>query len=175
MDFEHALQLINHPVVSKTAQSIWADLGAGAGLFTNALASKLTPGSKIYAVDKTVELSVVVKNSMVEIENITADFTSDKLSMGNLDGILMANSLHFVLKKMEFLASVRPLLKNTGCFLIIEYDLSTANAWVPYPLAFQSLQPLFSSIGFQKIEKIHEHPSRYHRADIYSALILRNP
>ena len=37
----------------------WADLGAGSGAFTLALADLLPPGSLIYAVDKDAALKVV--------------------------------------------------------------------------------------------------------------------
>ncbi|MGZ5133991.1 MAG: class I SAM-dependent methyltransferase [Flavitalea sp.] len=171
MELEHAVQLVNHPFISQSTPSIWADLGAGAGLFTTALASKLAPGSKIYAVDKSVKLSNAQKDSQVQIENIKADFTSEKMNIGNLDGILMANSLHYVPNKMEVLTSLRSLFRHGGCFVIIEYDMSTANAWVPYPITFQALQVLFSNLGYRSIEKIHVHPSKYQRASIYSAVV----
>jgi trans-aconitate methyltransferase len=171
MEFKHALQLINHPMLTGDAPMVWADLGAGAGLFTNALASKLAAGSKIYAVDKKPKLLNTEKQSKVEIEIVKADFVSEKMNIGKVDGILMANALHFVAEKMEFLSGLQSLFRNGGYFLIIEYDMSWSNPWVPYPIPFKSLHQLFSTLGYQLIDKIHEHPSKYHQANIYSALI----
>lgn len=171
MEFKHALQLINHPMLSEDAPMVWADLGAGGGLFTNALASKLAQGSKIYAVDKKPKLVNTQNQSKVEIETVKADFLSAKMDIGMLDGILMANSLHFVAKKVEFLRGLQSLFRNGGCFLIVEYDMNITNPWVPYPIPFKSLHHLFAGLGYQVIDKIHEHPSKYHQANIYSVLV----
>ena len=172
MELRHALRLIDHPFISPTTPAIWADLGAGRGLFTYALASKLAGGSKIFAVDKQVKISKErLWEGKVEIENIQADFTSAKFNIGPLDGILMANSLHFVSDKNSFITQIRTALKDTGCFLIVEYDMSISNKWVPYPIGFQSLKQLFSKLGYQFLEKIQEYPSKYQRANIYSVLI----
>jgi hypothetical protein len=55
MRFQDALTLrIDHPQISSGVPAIWADFRSGAGLFRNALAALLAPGSKIYAIDKNV-------------------------------------------------------------------------------------------------------------------------
>ena len=81
----------------------WADLGSGRGAFTLALADCLTAESHIYSVDidqralKTQEMRLQTEFPHIEATLIQGDFTSP-LELPPLDGILMANSLHFDLR-----------------------------------------------------------------------------
>lgn len=172
MELDVAIELIKHKSISRTAKTVWADVGSGSGLFTNALATLLMPGSKIYAVDKdAAALKKFHGPQDVAVERIQADFIQDELNLHNLDGILMANSLHFVQDKVSFLNKMGKYLKAGGSFLIIEYDTDTSNVWVPFPLSYLSLQRVFEKAGYDSIQKIHEVPSRYRRANIYSVLV----
>lgn len=174
MQTQQALHLISHPAISNAFPTHWADFGAGSGLFTHALASLLAPGSKIIAIDKNV--TVFEKNiteNDVRIETLQADFTSATLYINDLDGILMANSFHFVRDKFDFIKKISSFFKDQECFLIVEYDTDQANPWVPFPVSFRSLKELFQKLGYNFIGKIHELPSRYNRANIYSALATR--
>jgi hypothetical protein len=83
----------------------------------------------------------------------------------------MANSLLYVKNKIVFLEKIKTCLNANGCFLIVEYDMETANHWVPYPINFLSLKKLFHDVGFSFIEKISERPSAFNRGNLYSALI----
>src|SRR6202158_1592166 len=86
----------------------WADLGAGEGAFTLALADLLGPGAHITAVDRderaTRELGAEMGRRFpaTTIDVVTADFTRP-LSLSDLDGVVMANSLHFVRDKAPVL------------------------------------------------------------------------
>lgn len=172
MELDLAIKLINHKSITRTAKTVWADVGSGSGLFTNALATLLIPGSKIYAIDKNAEaLRKLREPRDVAVERIHADFLRDELNLHNLDGILMANSLHFVQDKVSFINKMGKCLKTGGSFLIIEYDTDTSNVWVPFPLSHPSLQRLFKKAGYDSIQKIREVPSRYRRANIYSVLV----
>src|SRR5260370_14756439 len=79
----------------------WADLGAGEGAFTLALADLLGPGSHITAVDKD---GGALRSIGHGIETRVADFTKG-LDLHALDGVVMANSLHFVRNKAPVLES----------------------------------------------------------------------
>ena len=63
-----------------------------------ALAQLLAPGSTIYAVDldrRTLE-GIPDQHDGVEIRKIVGDLQSSSLRLPPVDGILMANTLHFI-------------------------------------------------------------------------------
>jgi ubiquinone/menaquinone biosynthesis C-methylase UbiE len=173
MELSAALRLVRHPRLTTPPAAHWADLGCGTGLFATALAQLLPESSTIYAVDKagTSLAQVPPPHRAITIEKVLADFALDALPLPLLDGILMANSLHFVREQEAFLEKARNWLKADGCFLLVEYDLNTANPWVPYPVPYAALPRLFGPLGYTLMVKLGEHPSRYQRAPIYSALI----
>src|SRR5919107_547322 len=104
MQIEQAIKLIKDPSLSGSSRTVWADLGCGSGLFTQALARLLAPESKVYAIDKNLHrFGKIAESVEVRIEKVEIDFVTDTLSLDSLDGILMANSLHFVLDKPAFL------------------------------------------------------------------------
>src|SRR5262245_54802628 len=91
------------------APSTWADLGCGDGTFTLALANRLAPRSIIHAIDRDAHAVARLPPSdgAVRIEAYVADFTRPWPFRSELDGILMANSLHFVETPHEFLRRCR--------------------------------------------------------------------
>src|SRR4051812_14148797 len=98
MELQTAIQLIEKGINSGSIQT-WIDLGAGKGLFTNALSQLLPKGSKIIAVDKTKSKIEVADG--IDLVTKTGDFVTMQLE--KVDGILMANSLHYVKEQQEFL------------------------------------------------------------------------
>jgi len=173
MELSTAVALIDTPHIQTGVQQVWADLGAGAGLFTQALAHYLPAGSTIIAVDKErIGLKKIGSNERVALQTITADFTANHLPLTGLTGILMANALHFVKDKAAFINNVgKYFANNKGRFLLVEYDTEQANPWVPYPISFPSLKQLFNRAGYNVMEKIGETPSIYGPRNIYSAWI----
>jgi trans-aconitate methyltransferase len=96
MELTAAIELIRNASFAQT-KSTWADLGSGSGLFTYALASLLPDGSMIYAIDKSrVVLNQYPKPAQTIIQPLQADFITQDLPLPILDGILMANSFHYV-------------------------------------------------------------------------------
>lgn len=175
MQFEDALTLIKHPQIPALTPATWADFGSGSGLFTNALASLLAPGSKIYAIDKNVKAFRTDQHANeIVFEKVQADFATTIMKLTPLDGILMANSLHFVSDKIRFIKKIIRYFRHHEFFIIVEYDTDQPNSWVPYPISYHSLQQLFLSLQVSCIHKIHELPSRYNHANIYSALVRSN-
>src|ERR1041385_235718 len=103
---------------------VWADFGAGSGAFTLALRELVGPHAEIYAVDKDRkgfnELEKAHRERFTTAQNIhsmRADF-SGMLSLPPLDGIVMANSLHYFKDKEKILRHVRSFLKMNGVLLL---------------------------------------------------------
>jgi ubiquinone/menaquinone biosynthesis C-methylase UbiE len=175
MELIEAVKIIASDKFNSLQKEKWTDLGCGNGTFTLALAQLLQPQSFIYAVDtdKSALDQIPAEYNSVIIEKMRGNFEEDDLSFKNLDGILMANSLHYIKDKNSFIERAAGCLEKGGCFLLIEYDTNKANQWVPYPLDFSSMTGLFNSAGFHSIRKLQEKASVFGRSKLYSALIQR--
>ncbi len=174
MELDVAIQLITGFRKPVQTPEIWSDLGCGSGLFTHALAHFLSPKSEIYAIDKEpVAIIPLNRPGDIVIHPLQLDFVQEELPFRQLDGILMANSLHFVRDKPVFLRAIGRRLKAGGLFLFVEYDSDKPNPWVPFPLGFRSLENLFKKEGYTDIRKLGEHPSRYGRSNMYAAAISK--
>src|SRR5258705_4784217 len=88
----------------------WADLGSGEGALTLARDELLGPGAQIVAVDKDRRALRALDG---RFETLVEDFTRP-LDLGDLDGVVMANSLHYVRDKQPVLEAVRHMLKTGG-------------------------------------------------------------
>jgi trans-aconitate methyltransferase len=171
MQLTEAIELIKHPAIGGVDPQNWADIGCGSGLFTKALGSLLSPTSVVYAVDTQPSIPAGRLPNKVKVAVINADFANESLMLPKLNGILMANSLHYVKDKSSFVAAMLPHLTQESQFLIVEYNTNIANRWVPYPIDFSSLKKLFEGAGFTSVEKINERSSIYNQAKMYSAVI----
>jgi ubiquinone/menaquinone biosynthesis C-methylase UbiE len=157
----------------------WADIGAGEGAFTLALADLLGPGGRIVAVDRdpgalqTNEERVRARFPAVELTTLTADMT-DALPLSDLDGLVAANSLHYVRRErqVEVVRALAALLRPGGRFVIVEYDADRGNPWVPHPFSAASWERLATAAGLVETERIGRVPSRFLGA-IYSAVSRR--
>src|SRR3989442_9484788 len=154
----------------------WADLGAGSGAFTLALADLIGPHGVIHAIDRDRAALAELRSASVsavpqaELRARTADFTR-RLDLTDLDGVVMANSLHFVDDKVAVLTLVRGYLKHGGRLLLVEYDSDRGNDWVPHPLSFETWRQLANESGFVETRKLATVPSRFLNR-IYSAFSL---
>lgn len=169
MQLQDAIDLISKVWGPVKSPEIWADLGAGGGMFSRALLSVLAQGSTVHAVD--IKQQDVHEYSASFIFH-KADISRDVLMLPALDGILMANSLHYISDQESCIKKLRNYLKDdTGKFILIEYDTERANRWVPFPVSFSRATALFQAVGFTRIEKIGERPSRYQNDGMYAAVI----
>ena len=149
----------------------WADLGAGEGAFTLALADLLGPGAHITAVDRDAGALRNLSSERfpgVNVETKVGDFTRS-LGLSNLDGIVMANSLHFVRDKAPVLASVRAMLRPGGKLIVVEYGTDRGNPWVPHPFTYERWERMAAQAGFEKTRLLRTIPSRY-TGSMYSAV-----
>jgi ubiquinone/menaquinone biosynthesis C-methylase UbiE len=203
-----AIALIDHPLLraatpthsadlENAAPAHWADLGCGSGTFTLALAALLPPGSTIEAIDLRPGVDRQTTPAGVTIIPRSADFVADKLGLTGLDGVLMANSLHYVRDKATLLKKLRAYYRagvpasgmppfgapapgatpvaadaaTGGSLLLVEYDTDRPTPhWVPYPLSFSSAEKLLPAAGWTHIQKLGSLPSAFGRSELYAAL-----
>lgn len=161
MQQSDAINLIQKAITSNQPQR-WADLGSGTGTFTTALNNILPSGSHITAIDK--------QSQQLPVDFIKANFANDDLPLINLDGILMANSIHYIRDKQRLIKKLETYFSSSPTFLIVEYDTTRFNPWVPYPISFQNIHQLFQTLGYKNINKLAEMPSRF-GGRLYAALI----
>lgn len=164
MDHNDHLNLLRGGVPEQGG--VWADFGSGGGAFTLALSELLGPGAVIYSVDRD---SGALKRQARMMESrypevtahyMTADFTRS-LELPPLDGVVMANALHFVRKKAGVLAHIQGYLRPNGRFLLVEYNTDRGNHWVPYPLSYQTWKHLAQQVGFSHTELLTTRPSSF--------------
>jgi SAM-dependent methyltransferase len=157
--------------------STWADIGSGGGAFTLALADLLGPGGRIVSVDRDAGALRAQARAMAErfpttdLRQLAADFTAD-LGLPPLDGLVMANSLHFGRDHRAIAGHVASMLRPGGRFILVEYDADRGNPWVPYPLSFATWRQVAVEAGLSEPRLLHRLPSRFLGA-IYSALSER--
>lgn len=172
MKHAHLVALLQDGVQS--AGGRWADLGAGEGAFTLALADLLGPGAHITAVDRDggamrrLESEMGRKFAATRLDLVVADFTRP-LALSGLDGVVMANSLHFVRDKRPVLEAVRKTLRLGATLILVEYGADRGNPWVPHPISYPRWEQLAAQSGFEKTRMLHSLPSRF-LGSIYSAV-----
>jgi ubiquinone/menaquinone biosynthesis C-methylase UbiE len=175
VDHADLVRLIRDGVDSRGGS--WADLGAGEGAFTAALADLLGPGAHITAVDRDASSLRRARDEVgrrfpsTALEIVVADFTRP-LELTALDGIVMANSLHFVRHKGPVLESVRGMLRPGGALVVVEYGADRGNPWVPHPFSFPTWEKLAAEAGFERTRRLETIPSRFLNT-LYSAVAYR--
>lgn len=164
MNHTDHVRLLKNGVVTPGGE--WADLGSGAGAFTLALAELIGPTGEIYSVDKDAGALAEQQRAFQRqfpqawVTYFRADFA--KLSeVPLLDGVVMANSLHFHRHKQDILQRVKCYLKPGGRLLVVEYNTDKGNLWVPHPMSFQTWQAEAREAGFAHTELLATRPSRF--------------
>jgi SAM-dependent methyltransferase len=156
---------------------VWADFGSGSGAFTLALADLLGPGAEIHSLDldhralerQRADLGRLFPETI--LHPIVADFTRSR-ELPSLDGMVMANSLHFQRDKDEVLRLMRGYLRPGGRLILVEYNTDRGNHWVPFPLSYRTFESLAARNGFSDVGLLARRPSRF-LGEIYSALAFR--
>jgi SAM-dependent methyltransferase len=175
MDHDDHVRLIREGVLG--GGRTWADVGSGDGAFTLALADLLGAAGTIYSVDRDRHALARQAEALgrrfpdVALHQIAADFTRP-LGLPALDGIVMANSLHFV---PDHAAVLRPILGHLnagGRLVLVEYDTDHGNQWVPHPISYRSWVALSATLGLGQTRRVAALPSRF-LGSIYAALSMR--
>ena len=147
----------------------WADIGAGDGTFTRALVELLEPGSRVYAVDGDAaalrEIERWASRVNANVIPVVADFTRPFELPGSgeqlLDGMLVANALHFVRNPGGVLARLVSRVRPGGRVVVLEYDRRRATRWVPYPIDSDRLPEIVAHAGLTAPTFTATRPSLY--------------
>jgi ubiquinone/menaquinone biosynthesis C-methylase UbiE len=153
---------------------VWADIGAGTGTFTRALHSLLAPGSRIYAVDRDPSAIAALRKIGDDVIPVQDDFSSKTFRVPGsdepaLDGMLLANALHFVPDVHDVLFRLVRLVKPGGRVVIVEYDRRAKSRWVPYPIASDRWADVASAAGLERPTVTARRPSEY-AGELYVAV-----
>lgn len=152
---EHDAALLIRPAIPAEGGA-WADLGAGSGTFTRALAGILGPDGRVEAIEpnaharrELVRLSNASANEQTAQIFANAGDLTKPLALRGLSGILMANSLHFVdgATQAAVLRQLATYLDAHGRIVLVEYEDEIGNQWVPYPVSFRRFSALCKSAG----------------------------
>jgi SAM-dependent methyltransferase len=171
MNNSDAIEMIRDAV--GVSAGVWADLGAGTGTFTRALTEVLGAGSTVYAVDAEARAVRALRDlSSSRSGNVTviavhADFTRPLALPGlmredaQLDGVLLANALHFIPDPERVLSGLVKQLRPGGRVIVVEYDRRGASQWVPYPIPASRWRQLAESAGLTEPTITATRPSSY--------------
>jgi ubiquinone/menaquinone biosynthesis C-methylase UbiE len=155
---------------------VWADLGCGDGIFTAALHTLIRPGGEIYAVDKdrralqSLQREFAAHYPGATLHPLVADFTAP-IKLPTLDGLLMANALHFVRHKTPLLSRLSRLLAPGGRLIVVEYNTARGNYAVPHPLDEVGFLELADAAGLHGARVISRIPSSF-LGEMYAGLAL---
>lgn len=156
---------------------VWADFGSGTGAFSLALADLLGPQGEVYAIDKDhgalrrQEERMAARFPEVTVHYQVADY-QQPLNLPPLDGLVMANALHFQRDKGRALRRLSGYLRPGGRFILVEYNADRGNPWVPHPLSFGTWRELAERCGLLDTRLLASRPSRF-LGEIYAALSLK--
>jgi ubiquinone/menaquinone biosynthesis C-methylase UbiE len=155
---------------------VWADIGCGDGIFTVALHTLIGPEGEIYAVDKSQQALTALARHLAEsypdasLHLVRADFTRS-LVLPPLDGLVMANALHFVKEKRPVVARLAGRLKPGGRLIVVEYNTSQSNYAVPHPLDEAGFLKLARAAGLRQAQILAKIPSTF-LGEMYAGLGL---
>ena len=164
------------PGVPANAGGRWADFGAGTGAFTLALRDVAGPEAEIIAIDRDASDLRELRRAMERafpgtlLHTNAADFTRP-LDLPPLDGILAANSLHYVRDQVALLRRWPNSLAPGGRLIVVEYDTDRGNHWVPHALSFATFTDIAQEAGFAAPQRIGTQPSRF-LGSFFAALAL---
>ncbi len=160
-----------------TRGGTWADFGSGTGAFTLALADLIGAEGQIFSVDKDrMALQEQARTLKANFPDVRVTYQVGDLtrplreSLPPLDGIVMANALHFIPdhQKDAVVQLLKSYLRPGGRLILVEYSADRGNVWVPYPVSYPTWETIARRNGFANVRLLATRPSRMLNA-IYSA------
>lgn len=94
------------------------------------------------------------------------------LELPPLDGVLLANALHYVpySEQARVVRQVASLLEPGAPLVIVEYDRRHANRWVPYPVSPTALATLARNAELGEPAVLGTRPSAF-GGTLYSTVV----
>jgi ubiquinone/menaquinone biosynthesis C-methylase UbiE len=166
VDHRDHVGLIRAGVDPVAAGRRWLELGAGEGAFTLALADLLGAGATNTALDRDASALERLTDEHARrfpdraLRTIVGDFR-EPLPAGPFDGLLAANSLHFVADPVEVLRRAATVLRPGGRLIVVEYDADRGNPWVPHPFSTRRFATIAAAAGYVDAREIGRVPSRF--------------
>ncbi|NDJ61316.1 MAG: class I SAM-dependent methyltransferase [Chloroflexi bacterium] len=156
---------------------VWADFGAGGGNFTRALHDLLGSAATIFAVDRDGRALERLQASWLGGEAAalhirTADFTQP-LALPPLDGLLVANALHFNRDQAGAVARLAGYLRRGGRFMIVEYEVNSARSYIPFPLPYARFERLMIGAGLGDVVRVGLRRSPSSGTAMYAAAAIK--
>ncbi|HXI33491.1 MAG TPA: class I SAM-dependent methyltransferase, partial [Gemmatimonadales bacterium] len=109
---------------------------------------------------------------------LAADFTQPLdlpgLGAAQLDGMLLANALHFVPEGEAVLRRLVERVRPGGRLVVVEYDQRTASRWVPAPIPPARLAQLAAAVHLSAPTITRTRPSAF-GGTLYVAVTERLP
>ncbi len=171
MDHTDHVNLLRGGVTSGGA---WADFGSGTGAFTLALAELIGPSGVLHSIERD-EYAVRQQQRAFHdrfpdrhVHYHVADFTRP-IDLPTLDGLVIANALHFYRQPQPIVQALKAYLKPGGQFMVVEYNVEQGNTAVPYPIAYERWSELAKAASFTQTRLLATRPSRFLK-EIYSAV-----
>ncbi|MEO6327815.1 MAG: class I SAM-dependent methyltransferase [Ginsengibacter sp.] len=114
-----------------TPRSVVADIGAGTGYYTFAIAGKITQG-KVFAVEIQEEMIKYLQDKKIStgitnVEIIKGTDKSPNLTENSVDLAIMVDVYHELEFPHEMLESIKKALKTDGKILLLEYRAEDAS------------------------------------------------
>ena len=174
MDHQDHVRLLRGGISSPGG--VWAEFGSGSGAFTFALAELIGPEGAIYSVDKNQAALCDQANSFQKrstdhqpiIHYLNKDYVQP-IALPVLNGVVMANTLHFHEHKAAILMLINNYLVPNGHMILVEYNSDLGSTWVPHPLSLHSWRLLAEKVGFVGTRLLERVPSSF-MGEIYSAI-----
>jgi ubiquinone/menaquinone biosynthesis C-methylase UbiE len=172
MDHKDHVSLLKPGVPS--SGGTWADFGSGRGAFTLALAECIGPEGRLLSIDRNgsaleqLKRLVNSRHPNVRVDTLNADFTRP-MDLEAIDGLVIANALHFLQEKDKTVRLLSGYLKPGGRFIVVEYNTDKGNHWVPYPFSYPSWQNVAQRNGLLGTKLLATAPSRF-LGEFYSAV-----
>lgn len=123
------------------------------------------PQATLYAIDQDAAALRAQRDAIP----ISADFIQS-IELPALDGLLMANALHWVRRQEAVLRLLAGYLKPGGRLLLVEYELQWPRGYVPFPVPYARFEKLAQAAGLRSIERVAERRSPSSGVSMYAGL-----